>query len=759
MSQTFRRLLCSILLSIFCFTSPVLGEVIHRGNRFDIDGVRIPIGSEIEIVGPLISSGSRLRMSSGLAAVHGIWIEGRVNEDKIFFHLCSDSKTGKPEYKEFKALKRGGFYRVHGRITDGRICESEKAITLVVKNIEPVPDRDIQFSDLVDRNSTFSGTAAPQGMLLTGQQQARIEGVSEWADSVAGKPIFVRGTLRQGSDGFRIEKATWHPLDLEAMLGQRVALEGVLWGNNNLRFMEYEKQFLYLAFPDASETMLLQKYEGKRVPVRVSGTLVREERPVLKWSGPNFEVPFQSWYVIRNASLEYLLPVDFQYDQYKPIYSSLPSISEGVPELIAEYPPPGNRQFNPADAMMYVRRNEDTIKSIIAEATPDVCNILAKRMQDSSQNSSVCKIYAAMLAHLNDQRGRSFLVDSLQNLSPDQFPDTLFCLGEFPFLGTEKTREKTDMNWVEDTLIQLMKDEKHVDVSRFYGAPVGKYHVTKADAAMLYSRIYLLLIQINSPATHKILMDYVMTQSPAFRHSFCGNILVSEWLDSNATFSVEDLLQLETIPDMSLDKSAERRKLYAKYLQKKHYQVVEKCLQKEDPYQFYSVLRNNLTPEVIEVLRDQIKNLQGDAKDIVEQLLILSDPDPVPLIIKKLETSAWKKNHMALYELKQFKDLRAVKPVIQLLRTAPPDFFDLGPGYLCDLPLRRALEVIELADRPQQIHEYIDLLSVDLSHSDSCLSREYYQREIALRLIKLTGESYGVDQTAWRAWEQSQHRQ
>ncbi|WP_145223663.1 hypothetical protein [Gimesia algae] len=695
-------------------------------------------------------------MSSGLAAVHGLWIEGRVNEDKIFFHLCSDILTGKPAFKEFKALERGEYYRVQGRIIDGRICESEKAITLVVNKIELVPDRAIQFSDLVDRISTFSGTAAPQGMLLTDQQQrAFVEGISKWPESVAGKPIVVRGTFRQRSDGFRIEQATWHPLELKAMLGQRVSLEGVLWGDKNIRFMEYEKQFLYLAYPATRETMFLQKYEGKRVPVRVTGTLVREERPVLKWSGPDLEVPFQSCYVIRDASLEYLLPVDFHYDRYKPIYSSLPRVSEGVPELIAEYPPPANQQFNPAPARMYARRNEGTIKSIIAEATPDVCNILAKRMQDSRQNSAICKIYAAMLAHLNDQRGRSYLIDSLQNSGQDQFPDTLFCLGEFPFMGTEKTGKQTDVNWVEDTLIQLMKSEAHVDVSRFYGAPAGKYHVTKADAAMLYSRIYLLLIQINSRATHKILMDYVLTQSPAFKHSFCGNILVSEWLDSNATFSVDDLLLLETIPDMSLDKTAERRKLYAKYLQEKHYQVVERILQQKDPYQFYSVLRNNLTPEVVEELRNQIKSLQGDAKDMVEQLLILSDPDPVPLLIKKLETSAWKKNHIALYELKQSGDRRAVKPVIQLLRTAPREFFDLGPGYICDLPLQRALEVIEIADRPQQVHEYIELLSVDLARSDSCLSREYYQREIALRLILLTGESYGVDQTAWRAWEQS----
>lgn len=743
--------LSSIIMPLFCLTDAVQAEVTRDGQGFIIDGVKYPAGSDVEVIGPLLYPG-RPDQSDALGAVQGTWINGRANQNQVRFHLGNAKKGGWPTYQDIQALEREAFYKLRGQIVDGRIEQERTSIVLVVRHLEKVEPRPIMLADLVDRNTTFTGTAAENGTLVTEQGQAKLQGLEQWPQAVQDQQVFVRGTLRRQPNGFQIEQATWHPVDLELLVGKPVALEGTLWGWDVPRFMKYEKQFLYLSFLPSRKTMFLQKYQHRRVPVRVSGTLVRESRPPLNWSGPDLEAPFQACYVIRDARVEYLLPADFEYDEYKAIYSRHP-VSQGVPELVAEYPPPSNRQFNYADAMMYVRRNEATINSILTDTTLQTRNVLAERMQDPQQPAALRKIYAAMLAQLNDQRGRDFLLKSLQDHRPEAFADSVYCLGAILSLGPQQKKNNIELSWAEAALLDLLKNQEKIDVSRYYGAPAGKFQMSIADASMLYSQIYKLLIQINSPATHKTLLGYVLSKPVALRHSIYGPYLIGSWLDSRAKFSIEELLKLNTLPYQFIATRTNRRKIFSKLLQMKHYESVEKYLTGEKPTEYYDVLREQLTPELVQALKTLLPQLQGEAREMVELLLIVNEPDPVPLIIQKLEASAWESKNLALYELIRLQDRRAVTPLVRILHTAPSNYFTADSWYTCDLALDRALNVIALAGPSREIHELIELLSVDLSRFKTHSDRAYYQRKIALRLINLTGVSCGVDQAAWRAWE------
>ncbi|QDT18360.1 hypothetical protein [Gimesia chilikensis] len=755
-----RSSVCLVLFTIImpplCLTDAVQGEVTRDSQDFTIEGIKYPTGSEIEVIGPLLYKG-RPDRSDVRGAVQGTWINGKANLNQVRFHLGSEKKGGWPTYQDIQALEREAFYKVRGQIVDGRIEEERTSIVLIVRHLEKIEPRPIMFADLVDRNTTFTGTAAENGTFVTEQGQAKLQGLEQWPQAVQGQQVFVRGTLRQQPNGFQIEQAIWHPADLELLVDKPVALEGTLWDENHPSFMKYEKEFLYLSFPPSRRAMFLQKYQHRRVPVRVSGTLVRESRPPLNWNGPDLEAPFQACYVIRDARVEYLLPADFEYDEYKAIYSRHP-VSQGVPELVAEYPFPGNRQEDPSDAQDFVWRNEATIQSILTGTTLRTRNVLTERMQDPQQPAELRKIYAAMLAHLNDQRGRDYLLKSLEDRSPDAFDDTVFCLGTFPSLGTGKICRQTDLDWAEAAMVKLMSDQTLINISKFHGHdyPYGVHFVTVADAVMLYSEIPAIMVQINSAATRKALMDYQFSEVYHSRDSYRSLNLINTWLHSTASFTVQELSMLENKPTGSIGGGYDRKQILSRYLKLENYSVLQRFLQEKDSSEYYDALREQLTPELVQALKTLLPQLQGEAREMVELLLIVNEPDPVPLIIQKLEASAWESKNLALYELIRLQDRRAVTPLVRILHTAPSNYFTADSWHISDRALDRALNVIALAGPSREIHELIELLSVDLSRFVTHSDRAYYQQKIALRLINLTGVSCGVDQAAWRAWERAE---
>lgn len=649
-NQKFRISIHAAILIAACVITPAYGEISRGENHFLIDGVKIPVGSEIEVIGPVTYAGG-IYMSSGGAALHGMWINGRANQDKIYFHLCRDKPGGWPTYKDFKALKRNIFYKIRGQIIEGRIYCERKAITLVVKEMEPVPAREFRFSDLVNRETTFEGTAAPGGILKIKERPVQIANLTNWPKSVTGKSVFVRGTLRKRQAGYHIDTVSWHPTDLKELVGQNVSLEGVLSKHGNQGYFQYKGKHLNLnlALPNEVETKLTKL--ARKVPARVNGRLVLENHSAFNEYGQIKESPNVPIFVIREAKIEFLeknLSVD---ERNKPIYATLHPVSEGVPELIAESCHRGNEQYNHALARYYVRRNKNVIRTILEDATPHTRDVLAGRMNDAKTIRTIRLIYAAMLAHLNDQRGRSFLIKSIQNHDVDALPDALYCLGAFPEFGTGETRKKTELRWVEPTLLALMRDQSPTNKKAYYSN-----FLTIADMAMFYSEIPYVLVQIKTDAAHKTLMNYLFSDTAVLRHDWQSLNLVRYWLNSGALFSVEELLKLETMPPNSIGGGFDRGQLLSQFLQHKHYAVLERYLNHKEPYQFYTEFRDNLSPELVEALRPYRKQLKGASKEMVELLLIMAEPDPIPLLLQKLKSPDWKRKDILLQELARLKD-------------------------------------------------------------------------------------------------------
>ncbi|QDU47800.1 hypothetical protein [Gimesia panareensis] len=507
--------LFTIIVPLFCLTSALQGEVTRDGQDFVLDGVKFSPGSEIEVIGPIISSGHRLEMSAGEAALHGMWINGRASQDRIFFHLCRAKPGGWPAYKDFKSLKRYEFYKIRGHIIEGRINCARKAFTLVVKQMESVPSREIKLADLVDREIALEGIAVPGGIIKASEGEARIDQLTDWPESVLGKQVFVRGTLRKSQGTFQINALNWHPVDLDELVGKEVTLEGTISSDSKFKSFEYRKKYLYLEVPDE----LLWKYRGhfRDRRVRVSGKLILEDRPELNWNGPKRKNPKSPWYVIQEASLTFLEKMDGESEDGIPIYATLYTVSEGVPELIAECAHRGNCQVNRATVMYYIRRNEEMINRILSQATPETQNVLARRMNDEKQHRLVRLIYAAMLAHLNDKRGQAFLIESTRDHDIEKLPDALYCLGIVPSLGSRQSQDKTEIRWAEKPMIALMNSRELFDVSPYFGFGRSKeYSSTIADAVVLYSNIPDLMLRMNSPAAQRAIIDYMTSNKTSF---------------------------------------------------------------------------------------------------------------------------------------------------------------------------------------------------------------------------------------------------
>ena len=75
--------------------------------------------------------------------------------------------------------------------------------------------------------------------------------------------------------------------------------------------------------------------------------------------------------------------------RFGPIYSSFPTIRDGVPELLAEGSFRKNLMGDESDAMLYAERNNYVIKAIFDLASDKTCDVLVKRMKDANLKESV----------------------------------------------------------------------------------------------------------------------------------------------------------------------------------------------------------------------------------------------------------------------------------------------------------------------------------------------------------------------------------
>lgn len=727
-----------------------------------IDGVKIPYGTVVEVMGPWHWYSYGKHGSPGLKALR---INGRPNDDDITVELVA--------IKNAKLMGgRGSYYKVRGPLMDA--CDGpNKKFNIIVEQLEAVAPPTI--ADSVNRTTTLKGIAAAVSRLSVGlgPEQVLLDGLAAWPTGVEGKWVAVTGTVRGEPGAWRIENPQWHFLRLDDQIGQTVSLEGVLRSGYGTWWFESREEKAYLTGANGRTMTFAWVEQGRRM--RVTGKLTRQDRPSLDHRDYKTLPDLVPTFVIRGAEIEFLQPPDKQ-DRF--LYRQPIRIEDGVPVLVPEgYPSP--LAGYETKALFYAGRNHEVIEYIVRKATPEACDVMARRMENNEIGAPLRLLYAAVLACLNDDRGRDYLVRNLDDRHSESFLDALYCMGMFEWLRREKPVENappTDLAWAEKALISVTLDQQRIVCKQPYLKGLDS-QMAVADAAVYYSRsqIPCVLAAMNSAVAQNALLKYLAEnrltnrppnddedeERPRTFHEYQTDEVVAAICRRDELLPVDFLLQLEPLTAIG---RYGRRELLAQLLRHKHPAAADKFLQElEGEYYEFAA---HTSPEVAAAIRPHIPKLQGGAKACAMMLNVLAQEDPVPELLKMLDDDNWPVRRLVLHHLAKLGDARAVTRVGEILKSAPPEFFDRGNsaqsrwslGNYTD-PVDCGLDAIAKAGTDESIHALVGLLQVDLERFGRYYYRfggdfrkDGYQRSVAGHLIDLTGESFGVDAEKWQNW-------
>ncbi len=521
-------------------------------------------------------------------------------------------------------------------------------VALLVTHIERVSPDTLSFADFVNRETRLDGVAAGENLLAVGTDTARLTGLSAWPSHVNGKRVAVKGVVRGKPGQWRIESPSWTLIELADQIGQPVALEGNLCSSNERWWFRYRDQDLYLT----NNTGYIKRFplDDFWRRVRVTGELLQQARPLPAGSDDGLAPVF----VVRGATVAYLEEVIPASQRFRAIDKSFYTVTDGVPNLLPEGRL-GQLMGNETTTRLYVRRNSDVITQILRSRTSRTLDILAQRMNRKTLPRELRLIYAAMLARVNDIRGRSFLLGNLASQTKTTDVDLLFCLGDSALIAPELANLEAETQWAEEALIRSIKDSSpaHLDTPLRL-TDNDNDRPTVADVTVYYTDIPSLLMRIGSAAGRAALVDYVV--KGGLRSADAIEVLCNV----GRLLPVEDLLKLEHAtqfrPNYPVDVMS-RRSILIQLLRHKHPAVAQRFVHDLQDGFIYTAFRKHSSPEIIAALRPLIPQMDGQSK-VNAQMVLLGTRDPVPALIALLDDATWKDKNLVLFELARLRDPR-----------------------------------------------------------------------------------------------------
>jgi hypothetical protein len=167
----------------------------------------------------------------------------------------------------------------------------------------------------------------------------------------------------------------------------------------------------------------------------------------------------------------------------------------------------------------------------------------------------------------------------------------------------------------------------------------------------------------------------------------------------------------------------------------------------------YGAFRESMTPAIAEAFKAELNSLKGQAQCYAKMLIVGQTPDAVRDWIRLLEDSKWPGKSVVTWELAQLKDPRSLRPIVRCLRRAKEGYFKTESEFSPAIPITHCIDAIAGISGDDAIEELIGLLSVEFGRA-----RVDYPNDadlhlyVAVALIELTGESFGVEGAAWSKW-------
>ena len=738
--------LCFVLvLPVSVFTSEI-----QRGlDHVVFDDVRVSYGSAIEVIGEVApNKGRNFKFDHAAAYLRGVRINRRPTLKDLTFHLRWHDHNDDAGRERLGQLRPGQWFRVRGRLMDARHeGDTADGILFVTEyvSIEPQP---VRLAEVINRHESFEGIAVASGLVKFGDDVARLCGLGDWPAKVPGCRVAVNGYLRCCGGCLWIEQPHWKLVDLADQIGQHVVLEGRTDAGGWLSFQEHK-----LGLHDVKGRRLTRSYEN----VRVSGVLAQQLRPVShRLFGE--KAGLERFFLIRDVTIEER-PERENDGLFNRLHETLHGQEQGVfllsPELSARI-----GQINHTSAIYCVSRNQRVIEFDLAQPTDMTRQVFARHMVSESEPLYVRLLYAAMLARLNDSRGREFLLHHTRGEQGRINVDAIWLLGAFAFaeLAPKLTDIQTETQWAESEMISLMSDhrpahvEKTLMIDLHYGDPLveppedsPREESAVSDAIVAFSSIPDVLLRSGSRPAHQAVLNYVLARRPA-----AGTILSSKTLEG---FSTDELLQFETITKHPRVRS----KLHEQLVRRNSAESIHRFLEdlkdsdeySRDPYFLLYHFNVFGTRQLREQLRPHLAQLPPHTQEDVKLMLLDDEADPVPELVRLLGDTSWKHQRAVLYYLESQRDPRAIQPVVQWIERNLAMLISDEDGYN---DVKIALAVLGRIDSDKSVAALIKLLAFDRSPFATDDLHHQFRMEVLNQLCDLTTESFGLDSVAWQQW-------
>ncbi|WP_038165511.1 HEAT repeat domain-containing protein [Verrucomicrobium sp. BvORR106] len=725
-------------------------------NTFDtlrIDGAAFSTKDEMVIEGFIVKTNPY--RSSAEVAITAARINGRGNTDELCFHLI-----GSPTESESKKLKKGDWLSVKGRWGQCLKAGPSLNIGFNVTEFQRIPAAPHRFKDFADRDCEMTGTAVAGGRLRCQEEQAAIDGLTEWPPHLLNREVVVRGRLHPAGTGWQWQGAQWHAASLAERIGQEVVLTGRLRSMNGVWWFERKGDEERICLTSAGGRVLTFNSDHHGGSARVTGRLVRELRPALDQITSKVDRDLVLQYTVRAAKVQ---PLDTRPKgwNYHWISGRPVPMRDGLPVLEAREAVFNGYLGGETRALLMCSHNAQVIEFLQRDESAKRSDFLAVQMEAEGIDPTLKLVYAGMLAARNDERGREVLRQAVADPASPLFPDAVHCLFTFPFLPVADKPAKPEVAWAEDIFLNLLSQDKKKLVSGWALStdPAHDRAFTPASAVLFYSPALQWLPIMPSARVRQALVKFSMAPSKAEDSEFDG---------PKPQFEVIGALCADPAP-----LAPEVLQDWANLLRRERYYIliplVSRLLQEGDTESILDLGKpgiealssigwreDDLTATQVEGLKKLLPDLLPEAERKLQLQLIRRGPEPAPKLLRLLDDPDWEDKSSILFALRDTKDPRIIKPLLNFLATVKDGALPQEDDLATCSALKHSFAAIASVGNDEALRALAGMLRMDFGRvEDDYMNNDGLHRLIAAELIDLTGESFGTDGDAWTKWIES----
>ena len=411
--------------------------------------------------------------------------------------------------------------------------------------------------------------------------------------------------------------------------------------------------------------------------------------------------------------------------------------------------------------MLMRAHNGDVIEFLQRDASSTRTNFLATQMDAPEIDPTLKLLYASLLAARNDERGCQVLRQAVADPASPLFPDAVYCLFTFPFPPLADKSAKPDVTWVEDIFLNLLsQDQKKLVVAGALSIEPGQEPaLSPALAVLFYSPALRWLPLMPSARLRRALVKFSLTPVDAKSTDFNGadsQLAVIEALCKDPAPLAPEVLQ-DWANLFRREEWSTLIPLVTRLLQEGETEsILDLGKPGMEALSYIGWGRDDLTARQLKSLEQLLPDLLPEAEQTLRLQLIRRGPASAAELLRLLADPDWEKKSSILFALRDAKDPRIIKPLLDFLATVKDGALPQEDDLATCGALENAFAAIASLGNEEALRALAGLLRMDFGRvEDDYMTNDGLHRIIAADLINITGESFGTDAQAWIKWIES----